>query len=637
MNITSVHIKHFRCIRDESLPCDGLTVLVGANGVGKSTFLQGLDFFYRVDASIDPEDFFKHDTGSDIEVAVTFSDLSPEATDRFAKYVEDGELSMVRVAHWNGERATISYHGSRLQVAAFRGIRLAGSATNMKPVYEAVQKSGEFAGLPQWRSQPQALEALDEWENTNPSGCERLRDEGTFFGFKEVAVGYLGQYTRFVLVPAVRDAALDAAEGRSSLFTTLIDLVVRNSTTGDDDLLALADETKTKYAEIVATSKDSGLRRLEQELTAALGDYVTASDVTLSWEPMPPVSLATPKVVAKIGEDGHRSGIERKGHGLQRAFVMALLQYLEQARSGSAAGGHLPAIILGIEEPELYQHPDRQRHMAKVLRNLTSVESVERGATQVIYCTHSPHFVGLDRFDNIRVARKTIVEPGEPPSTKLSRATLANVALQLEHLCQRDPESFSGESLRLRLHTVMTPWMNEGFFAKLIVLTEGESDRAALLAAAAQVGVDFESQGITVIPCGGKTNIDRVALIFHALAIDTYIVWDSDQGQEDPKPDLNRRLLRLVGLPEEDYPSFVGDRAAAFLIDIETTLKEDIGEPYGALVSQLRIDFELGRDDVLKNPTAMMELLRRASDAGKTATTIEAIVTKVTTLRGNLV
>lgn len=46
MLISAVHVKNFRSILEESLPCDRLTALVGRNGSGKSTFLAALEFFY---------------------------------------------------------------------------------------------------------------------------------------------------------------------------------------------------------------------------------------------------------------------------------------------------------------------------------------------------------------------------------------------------------------------------------------------------------------------------------------------------------------------------------------------------------------------------------------------------------------
>jgi putative ATP-dependent endonuclease of the OLD family len=96
----------------------------------------------------------------------------------------------------------------------------------------------------------------------------------------------------------------------------------------------------------------------------------------------------------------------------------------------------------------------------------------------------------------------------------------------------------------------MTPWMSEGFFADVAVLVEGEDDRAAILGAARVLGKDPESDGIAIIPCGGKTNLDRPAAIFRELGIPVYVVWDSDHGSDDARPEYNHLLLRLLGQPE---------------------------------------------------------------------------------------
>ena len=60
----------------------------------------------------------------------------------------------------------------------------------------------------------------------------------------------------------------------------------------------------------------------------------------------------------------------------------------------------------------------------------------------------------------------------------------------------------------------MTPWMNEGFFADVAVLVEGEDDRAAILGTAMSLDFDLDRNGIAVIPCMGKNNLDRPMLIF---------------------------------------------------------------------------------------------------------------------------
>ena len=86
----------------------------------------------------------------------------------------------------------------------------------------------------------------------------------------------------------------------------------------------------------------------------------------------------------------------------------------------------LPTLILAIEEPELYQHPIRQRHFASVLLKLAGGDIVGvTKQTQVLYCTHSSLFVGIDRFDQLQLLRK--VPPRDvdrPASTKVTSATI---------------------------------------------------------------------------------------------------------------------------------------------------------------------------------------------------------------------
>ncbi|GAI99829.1 unnamed protein product, partial [marine sediment metagenome] len=70
------------------------------------------------------------------------------------------------------------------------------------------------------------------------------------------------------------------------------------------------------------------------------------------------------------------------------------------------------------------------------------------------------------------------------------------------------------ESLKARMVAIMTPWINEGYFADVAVLVEGEDDRSAIIGTALSMGIDLEAEGIAIIPCGGKENIDRPFLVF---------------------------------------------------------------------------------------------------------------------------
>jgi predicted ATP-dependent endonuclease of OLD family len=181
----------------------------------------------------------------------------------------------------------------------------------------------------------------------------------------------------------------------------------------------------------------------------------------------------------------------------------------------------------------------------------------------------------------------------------------------------------------------MTPWVNEGFFADVVVLVEGEDDRAAILGVANSMGHDFDSSGIAVVPCMGKNNLDRPLVIFRQLGIPVYVVWDSDHGASDAKPEVNRYLLRLVGQAEEDWPNAIEGRYACFKTKLEEVLSEEIGDTLFDK-TLLEVQGQLGilkKRDALKNPAALQQIVERASVEGKVSTTLKGIVEKIVALK----
>ena len=184
-----------------------------------------------------------------------------------------------------------------------------------------------------------------------------------------------------------------------------------------------------------------------------------------------------PQAQVKLPEDGYESAVGRAGYGLQRAFILTMLQHLvatHRADSREKAGGEsreaksdagsddLPSLVLAIEEPELYQHPSRQRHMASVLFDLAmgSIPGVAK-RTQVIYTTHAPLFVGLDRVDQIRLLRKRSHQPKQPPVTTVHATSLTQVAAELWSISNRKGVKYTADTLRPRMQVLLTPWMNE--------------------------------------------------------------------------------------------------------------------------------------------------------------------------------
>ena len=68
------------------------------------------------------------------------------------------------------------------------------------------------------------------------------------------------------------------------------------------------------------------------------------------------------------------------GDGVQNALVMSILKAFEERRKRGA--------ILLIEEPKMYLHPQLQRSLYRTIQNIAQTN-------QVLYTTHSPHFVSV--------------------------------------------------------------------------------------------------------------------------------------------------------------------------------------------------------------------------------------------------
>jgi len=452
----------------------------------------------------------------------------------------------------------------------------------------------------------------------------------------------LERFTQFRLIPAVRDASEDAAEGRGRVISDIMDLVVRSVLAEREEIKKLRENTQQLYEQIVDPANIPQLQNLASDLTDTLKTYVGDARIDLTWLPLDSIDIPLPKADVKLVEDGYPSTVERSGHGLQRAFILTMPQHLAVAQAPWTEGdlehenterklvSRVPNLILAVEEPELYQHPNRQRHLSKVLAKLAmgSIQGVAE-KTQIIYSTHSPLFVDVERTDQVRTFRKVSAGEGKPKQTKVFCTTLDDIARSIERAEGKPEGSFSGENIKPRLITLMTPWMNEGFFADVVVLVEGEEDRAAILGIAKTMGHDFENLEISVIPCNGKHNLDKATIIFKNLGIAVYTIWDSDHDNPNEKR-ANHRLLRLCGKPIEDWPEMVNEGFACFKTRLASTLRTEIGhELYEKALKACCERLPLDKDKALKNPMVIEEIITQAKKLGKSSARLEEIITYI--------
>ena len=393
----------------------------------------------------------------------------------------------------------------------------------------------------------------------------------------------------------------------------------------NENIRKFTDGVQSKYNKIMRSSGQKELNNLGKRMTKTVRQFVPGAEVDLSWH-QTELDIGLPTAQINLWEDGFPSAVGRAGHGLQRVFIMSMLQHLSEVQASGEGDSELPALVLVIDEPELYQHPNRQRDMSRVLLSLASGGiSGASSETQVIYSTHSPHFVRIDRLDQIRLVRKAPDTSGGPKTTSVHSSSIDAVAAHLSAIPKHRKEE--GDELARRLQTIMTPVTNEGFFADAVVLVEGEGDRAALMAVADGMDCSLERRGISVIPCGGKGGLSGPAAVFGHLRIPRYVIWDADRGKKTER--LNSVLLSVMGQPPEDPPQQqVNDTFACLEDNMGDIIERDLGSKFSDYRKRSADYFGMDEKDVVKKPHSVSYLIKTAMQKRYRFHTLEAIVQK---------
>ncbi len=651
VRVASIHVRGFRSIRDDEATLDDLTVLVGANGAGKSALLHSLRHFYEGGAGTTEDDFYNREIATPIEIAVAFADLTADESSVFGGYLQDGNLQVMLRIEWlaaagGGGSPRSTYHGWLKRHEAFESVRTESSAAaRLTALRQLVAGNGELYDFTPENAWGRAEPQIAAWESAHPEHCSYQEDDGSFFRAPNTRTGPLAPFTELIFVPAVREAADEGSESRSNTIGRMVALVI-GDVTRSEEIEAVGNEFRQKYGDVMRRREAERLPVLQEEMTKALGEYVPGASVSLTWEGAN-VSLVPPRTFVRLEDDGFVGGIEGKGHGLQRLFIVSLLQVASALRAKSSNADEAPAggagadggsdepshCLLVVEEPELYQHPMQARRFAAVLARLAA-ERTPAFRTQVIYSTHSPIFVGIDRFDSIRLARKTRPQAEFPSVTHFHRTQLAEVMASINSAFGR--EQYSEERFRATLRSVFGPAVSEGFFARKVVLVEGLEDKCVVEAALRAVGMEIEAEGIAVIAVEGKSCLDRPFGIFSALRIPCYVVFDGDvhRGKPDGKPEVNLALQSLCGEdhPEEFPETRVRDRYTVFNREITKDLPEELGSDRFLMVRD-EVAREMGWTEDLsrafKNAAVLEQVLRRLWGEGRQSEILNGLVDRV--------
>ncbi|RMH74679.1 MAG: hypothetical protein D6681_22820 [Calditrichaeota bacterium] len=553
MRLERLRIQNYRSIVDSGeMTIEPLQAFVGENNAGKSNILSAIQIFLTSGAGgVKENDFF--DSSQPIVITASFGSLSHRERKRLRPYLLGDTLTLEKYISLEED----SRSGKIRPKAEYRGYHALP-----KDWWLSTEKIFEHTGTtrPNWEEIAREHDILDYVQNPNTgrvnkssyeSGLRRILIENDDIEFEEPQIGQtqplgfqpvlLDELPIFRILPAITDYSSEIDRRASTtnfrlLMGDLAERILRY-----DSRYSEIDASLSRLSNLLNAPKDGEVRESGNERLKILDD-VEAKLSHLIAQLMPSVrgvrleveieqmrSVFSRGVSIKV-DDGRLTGVLQKGHGLQRCVVFGLLHALILNQRGKLidtldveSAVDNKTIILAVEEPELYIHPQMQRLIFGVLKDFATTD-------QVLYSTHSPLFVDVGRYESIAVVRKASVAEG----TKVKQCPIGVLDELNERKTFQFLSSFGQEE-------------NQMFFAQKIILVEGPEDVIAILATGRELALfrEFpEEIGFSIIHTGSKQEMPKFMKLLNAFGI-PYIVLHEMDGK--PDADDNKRIAALLG------------------------------------------------------------------------------------------
>ena len=527
MKIKNLVIKNFKCLGPEEIKIvwNDIVVLVGENNVGKSSVLHALDIFFDNRKSIN-SNLFRNikkanndEEVSPVEITIHFTDLTENDKQlmgvgtrltsgddwilrkvfeykkgdksepvQYYTFSEKKEIENIKASSTWGD---VSQKFSDLGVSAQKNTSSKIGTDGLREVIDEIQEK-----------HPEALTSTGEYDwIINPGGRQTNIDTIFKNNFEKIFIK---------AVHTIQEESI----GSNSSFSSLFRLLIEQEILTRDEVTNLKKDIEKVGA--LFTQNEEGnypikaIGKLEKEITNSLCKIITAKAQIVPSELVQEQILKQLLPVPNLTiDDGYPTdNIEDQGHGLQRSLILVLLELLARHRTGENKEVG-PVNMLMVEEPELYMHPHMERKMKDVLYQIA-----QGGSFQVICTTHSPVFLDMaDKHESIVLLEK--YENGV-------------IKKQVEE------EIFPGDTFqeqkdRLRMILSFDPTVNEIFFARRIVLVEGDTEIAVFREVAKLLGVELhQEKDTTLINCRGKRTIPAFMRVLNHFGKKYFVLHDKD-------------------------------------------------------------------------------------------------------------
>lgn len=346
----------------------------------------------------------------------------------------------------------------------------------------------------------------------------------------------------FVKIPSVRVSETGQGENDQSLLRlheTLEGVLVRSGKSRKTQLQKEFEEAISPVEELVHRVLGESVAAVAAELPFRERDLgIRLPDSRHALRGMLHQAVVTSRDEIEVS-------IAERGTGFQSAMVLGIIRYVA-SRSNQTAG----QVVFAIEEPEAFLHPQTQRAMAKILREISS-------DAQLLVTTHSP--VLVDSFSVRRIVRLPLSPSG------------MNYTVKRQELSE-------AEEGRLTRYCDATN--SELVFANAVILVEGHGDKLLidyLLERITGGAGGHYALGIAVIEASGIDTISHLVRLAQLFGVRAYVITDKD-GVHKAGGNGKRKLMEILKAkdprPSQDELAQLHHIADAAVLNLTAALEQ---------------------------------------------------------------
>ena len=515
MLLKTVYVKNFRNIKEISLDCESLTVLVGENNVGKSNLLIALYKILKMDESpyrirFNEDDFYLDEStgirSNDIIIELTFDKLTESDRDKFVSKGIDilNDQLVIRLhAVWEQEnsdaKVSLNYirkddpdnelgppvnreekkHIPFYYIGAYRDINRETKHSEgdlkqifkdfnkyyLKPLNSQLSACLEFIDnyLKEFgkKEDPQLIKNLEQiLPNLSIELIENLKTNRDDLERKsrEIKVQNEDALKKIILL-------LDNLLAKNAIQMKITDLqLLMNGLEGIENIKGLLQNNLNLFAP-------------EGQLNFEMGQ-IDESDL-----------------FNETNIDFGKISILKQGSGLQSSFVIALklskllshLQFSEEK---------ITNLVIALEEPEAHMHPHLQRSLIKKIKTKQRELSELGLNVQFFITTHSPFILSQIEKTEICLLKRNV----DLSVTKFSPEFFKDVSSEISEA-------------KLKHFDYIFRVYPEIFLSRGVLIIEGKTEFGAIPEFAKKIeGFDLDNLGLTIICAESKDAIKPIYL-----------------------------------------------------------------------------------------------------------------------------